>query len=326
MQPPFTITNSMLNKILEISKVIGNLEYQQEQDLHLGKSNRIKAIHSSLAIEANSLNIQQITDIINGKRVLGNPWEIKEVKNAHRAYDEILKLSPYKQKDFLKVHKLLTTDIVNESGVYRSKDVGIFDNKRALVHMGARPQYIQSLMNDLFKWGANDDTPELIKSCVFHYEIEVIHPFEDGNGRIGRLWQTVILANWNPLFAWLPIETIIYKNQQAYYEALGKADSENNSNYFIEFMLDIILQALIAHKNSDKTSDKVSDKLSKTENEVYLIIKKYLQENKFINTQVASLLIQKSLPTTRRYLVKFTKENLLTAHGENKARKYSLKQ
>ncbi|MCP0888056.1 Fic family protein, partial [Ligilactobacillus sp. WILCCON 0076] len=154
MKPPFTITNSMLNKVVEISKAIGNLEFQVERNLKLRKENRIKSIHSSLAIENNSLSVEQITAIIEGKRVLGNPKEIREVKNAYDAYEEILALNPYKQSDFLKAHGLLTAGIVNESGQYRHKDVGIFDRAGNVVHMGARPQFIGNLMDELFDWGA----------------------------------------------------------------------------------------------------------------------------------------------------------------------------
>ncbi len=250
MKPPFTVTNFMLNKVVEISKIIGNLELQVQKDLKLRKENRIQSIHSSLAIEQNSLTLEQITAIIDGKRVLGNPREIREVKNTYEAYEEILELSPYNESHFLKDHGLLTAGIINSSDMYRSKDVGIYDEVGNVVHMGARPQFIAKLMRDLFNWGRSDDTLEIIKSCVFHYEIEMIHPFEDGNGRMGRLWQSVILTNWHPIFAWIPIETLIYENQKAYYDVLAKADKENCSNTFIEFMLNIILETLNLYKTT----------------------------------------------------------------------------
>ncbi|GAX48506.1 Fic family protein [Lactococcus reticulitermitis] len=329
MKPPFSINNNMLNKIVEISKAVGNLEFQIERNLKLRKENRIKSIHSSLAIENNSLTVEQITDIIDGKRVLGNPKEIREVKNAYDAYEEILTLNPYKQSDFLKAHGLLTNGIINASGQYRPKDVGIYDSAGNLIHMGARPQFITNLMSDLFDWGANDDTPELIKSCVFHYEIETIHPFEDGNGRMGRLWQTVILANWHSIFAWIPIETIIYENQQAYYDALAIADSQNDSSGFIEFMLSIILETLIAYKTSDNLSDKTSEELptelSGVELQVYLLIKKYLIDHDTINTAVATKLLGKSAPTVRKHLSSLVSLGFFEAHGSNKNRTYSLK-
>lgn len=334
MKPPFSITNTMLNKILEISNLLGQLEFQVERNLKLRKENRIKSIHSSLAIEQNSLTLEQITAIIDGKRVLGDPREIREVQNAYDAYEKILKLNPYDQKDFLLAHKLLTEGVVGEVGKYRSSDVGIYDEKGNLIHMGARPQFISGLMNDLFSWGEFDDTPELIKSCVFHYEIETIHPFTDGNGRMGRLWQTVILANWNPLFAWIPIETIIYQNQQKYYDILGCTDRERESNIFIEFMLDIILETLKEYKENElknvetKAAETLEnyEKLTTIEIKNYILIKKYLQEYGEITTAVASKLIKKSPTTTRRYLAKFVKEKLLVAEGNNKNRIYFLKE
>lgn len=324
MKPSFTISNTMLNKVIEISKVIGNLEFQIERNLKLRKENRIKSIHSSLAIEQNSLTVQQITDIIDGKRVLGNPKEIREVKNAYDAYEEILTLNPYKQSDFLKAHGLLTAGIMNESGKYRNQDVGIYDEVGNVVHMGARPQFIKGLMDDLFSWGVNDDTPEIIKSCVFHYEIETIDPFEDGNGRMGRIWQTVILDNWNPIFAWIPIETIIYENQQVYYTALGHADKESTSNVFIEFMLDIILQTVIDYKTSDNIEDFLEE-LTGVESNIYLLLRKYLIDHESINTAVASKLTKKSVSTVRKHLANFVSLGLMEAHGANKNRTYSLK-
>lgn len=315
----------MLNQIVEISKVLGHLEFQVERNLKMRKENRIKSIHSSLAIENNSLTIEQITDIIDGKRVLGNPKEIKEVKNAYEAYEEILTMNPYSQKDFLHAHALLTKGIVNEPGSYRSTDVGIFDGAGNVVHMGARPQFIQGIMDDLFHWGAKDNTPELIKSCVFHYEIEMIHPFENGNGRMGRLWQSVILSNWNPMFAWIPIETIIYENQEGYYQSLAIADQKNDSCDFIEFMLGIILKTLNTYQKNDQETMELYEELNLNENTAFTILSKYLKTHPSVTTTVASKLIGKAIPTTRRYLTKFVEVGLLESIGENKNRSYILK-
>ncbi len=332
MKPPFTITNSMISKVAEISKIVGNLEFQIEKNLKLRKENRIKSIHSSLAIEQNTLTVEQITDIIDGKRVLGNPKEIKEVKNAFEIYDEILKLDPYNQEDFLKAHGILTNELVSVSGMYRNKDVGIFNEDGKVIHLGARPQFVHDLMDDLFRWGIEDDTPALIKSCVFHYEIETIHPFEDGNGRMGRLWQTVILANWNPIFAWIPIETIIFDNQQAYYDALGEADKESLSNPFIELMLDIILETLREYqdkeisqiKNDDIPAD-IRTKLTNQEYQVYKLLREYFSVGEEFTTEDASRVIHKSISTVRRYLSKFATLEIINASGSNKNRIYSYK-
>lgn len=329
MKPPFSITNNMLNKVVEISKVIGNLEFQVERNLKLRKENRIQSIHSSLAIEANSLSLEQVTAIIAGKRVLGNPKEIREVKNAYDAYEEILTFNPYRQEDFLKAHSLLTTGIVQEAGQYRQKDVGIFDDYGNVVHMGARPQFVGNLMTDLFQWGVTDDTPEIIKSCVFHYEIETIHPFADGNGRMGRLWQTVILANWHPIFAWLPVETMIYEHQKEYYETLGFADQENESNLFIEFMLDIILETLQTYQTSvlpiAKAAVDMPIGLTGAAGQAYPLLRKYLLEHERIQTVTAVKLLGKSAATVRKYLAYFVSLGLLEAHGGNRDRTYSLK-
>jgi len=327
VKPPFTLTNTMLHQVIEISRVLGILEFSVKSDLKLRKENRIKSIHSSLAIENNSLTEKQVTDIIDGKRVLGDPKEIREVKNAYDAYEEILTLDPYRQKDFLKAHRLLTAGIVNEAGKYRSRDIGIFDEIGNVVHMGARPQYLQALMDDLFAWGKNDNTHELIKSCVFHYEIETIHPFADGNGRMGRLWQTVILANWNPIFAWIPIETLIYENQRDYYKVLEQVDQETNSNRFIEFMLAIILKTLKSYltvtSNLEQKID-IPEGLTDSEAKTYVLVTKYLTEHESINTTVTAKLIQKSVATARKHLAKFVSLGLLVAQGSNKNRSYHI--
>ena len=325
MKANFSINNNMLNRVIEISKVIGNLELQAKRNLKLRKENRIKAIQSSLAIENNSLTIEQITAIIEGKRVLGDPKEIKEVKNAYDVYEAISMLNPYEQADFLNAHLLLTRDLVKTPGQYRIKDVGVFDELGNVIHMGARSQFIGELMSELFEWGANDKAPEIIKSCIFHYEIEAIHPFEDGNGRMGRLWQTVILAKWQPIFAWLPVETIIHENQGSYYKALAKADKNNDSSVFVEFMLDIIYETLTTYMASDEIADKSSIELSFAESHVFSLLNKYLVKRDYISTAVASTLIHKSDATTRRYLVRFVELGLLKSSGSNKNRKYSLK-
>ncbi len=323
MKPPFSITNHILNSIVEISHLIGRLQFQYERNLHLRKENRIRSIQSSLAIENNSLTLEQVTDIINGKRVLGSPKEIREVKNAYDAYEEILNFNPYSITDFLKAHGLLTQDLVNQSGGFRHKDVGIFAASGDLLHIGASPQFVPDLMKQLFAWAKSDETPMLVKSAVVHYEIEMIHPFEDGNGRMGRLWQSVMLSRWNPLFAWLPVETIVYQNQQGYYQALAAADKANNSTVFIEFMLNMILATLNAY-TADSISDKLSDKLSDKEHEIYLIIHRYLQENPNINNSRLQALTGKSAATVRKYLAALVSAGLLQAEGERKARIYRL--
>lgn len=243
--PPFEITSKIIELISKISEKLGEIISIQNNPLHiqLRKENRIKTIHSSLAIENNSLTLEQITAIINGKRVLGNPNEIKEVKNSIQAYDLLLSLNPYDENDLLKAHKLMMQDLVSNSGKYRVDGVGIFDGEK-VVHVAPQAKRVPELMANLFEWLKTSDIHPLIKSCVFHYEFEFIHPFQDGNGRLGRLWQTVILKEWKEIFAWLPVETLIKENQKEYYNVLGVSDSVANSTKFIEFMLSIILNTI----------------------------------------------------------------------------------
>ena len=244
-KPPFEITSKIIELISKISEKIGEINYLKDNPRHiqLRKENRIKTIHSSLAIENNSLSLQQITAIIEGKKVLGNPNEIKEVKNSIQAYDLLLSLNPYNEKDLLKAHKLMMQDLVERNGKYRLDGVGIFNGKQ-LVHLAPPADRVPQLMSDLFDWLKKSDVHPLVKSCVFHYEFEFIHPFSDGNGRMGRLWQSVILKEWKEIFAWLPVETLIKENQKEYYSVLGVSDNEANSTKFIEFMLSLILKTI----------------------------------------------------------------------------------
>ena len=243
--PPFEITSKIIELISNISEKIGEISSIQNNShyIQLRKENRIQTIHSSLAIENNSLSLEQITAIIDGKRVLGNPNEIQEVKNSVQAYDLLLTLNPYNEKDLLKAHKLMMQDLVENSGKYRTDGVGIFDGEH-VIHVAPPAKRVPELMADLFEWLKTSDVHPLIKSCVFHYEFEFIHPFQDGNGRIGRLWQTVILKEWKEVFAWIPVETLIKENQKEYYNALGVSDKSANSTKFIEFMLSIILTTI----------------------------------------------------------------------------------
>lgn len=260
--PPFTINDEILSLVSEISEQIGALNVMLGNSMPspmLRKENQIKTIHSSLAIEHNSLSLQQVTDIIEGKHVLGAPNEIQEVKNAVQAYHLMQQLDAFNEKDLLKAHRLMMQDLVAKSGQYRTEGVGVFDGDKCL-HMAPPPQRVPELMRDLFAWLRTTDTHPLITSCVFHYEFEFIHPFIDGNGRMGRYWQTMILARWKSIFAWLPVETIVKQNQQEYYNAIARSDAAGDSTVFILFMLKC-LQATIKHEVENKVDNKVEDKL-----------------------------------------------------------------
>jgi Fic family protein len=295
--------------------------------LYLRKVNRIRSIHSSLAIEANTLSVEQVTDIINGKRVLGKPSEIREVKNAYRAYEHLLEYDPYSVDDLLKAHKYMTDRLIDSAGHYRSRGVGVWSGDN-LMHAGAHQDFVPKLVTDLLSWARKTDVHPLIKSTIVHFEIEFIHPFADGNGRTGRLWQTLILSEWNELFAWIPIETVVYENQDGYYEALKTSERSTDSGVFIEFMLGAIYQALSElpiHKITDIFTDIDTDKLSKTELEFLEQIAGFIDKNGEITNYRARLLTNKSAESVKKYLAQFVELGLLDAIGENKGRKYVVK-
>lgn len=327
-KPPFSLTNAMLNDMLEISRLIGQLQFQHERNLALRRENRIKSIQSSLAIENNSLTVEQVTAILNGQRVLGPLEDIQEVKNAYDAYEQILTYDAFSIGDFLKAHRLLTQGLVKQAGRFRTGDVGIFNREGKVIHLGARPQFVSSLVEDLFRWAKTDQTPLIIKSAVVHYEIEMIHPFEDGNGRMGRLWQSVLLSKWNPLFAWLPVETMVHEHQQDYYNHLRAADAANDSTVFIEFMLGMILQTLKSYPVTDiaQTGDKVGDKVGGKPGDKLSLFRNMVEDILSRQETVTSIELQqvsgKSASTVKRYLAELVAEGYLLAEGENKSRCY----
>ncbi|MGB4661021.1 MAG: Fic family protein [Mobilitalea sp.] len=244
-KPPFTITEEITNLVIEIGELTGaiTLKEKMSSNLILRRENRIRSIHSSLAIEQNTLTMEQVSDVINGKIVLGSPQDIREVQNAYEAYEMLTKLNPYSEEDLLRAHNIMMTDLVKESGIFRSKGVGVY-NGSELIHVGTPPQYVPDLVSELFEWLKDSSLHPLIKSCIFHYEFEFIHPFADGNGRIGRLWHTLILSKWKEFFLWLPIETLIKERQENYYKALNAANTKGESTIFVHFMLCVIRDTL----------------------------------------------------------------------------------
>ena len=246
--PPFDITNIMLDRISSIMKKIGKLENYKDLNKMpvLRRNNRIRSIHSSLAIEANSLSFDQVKDIIDGKKVIGPQDEIQEVKNAYEAYKLIKEVNQYSIKDLKKVHGVMTYLTVDESGEFRKGNEGVFDEKGNCIHVCPPPEQVDELMKQLFKWMEDNNgiVHPLILSSVFHYEFVFIHPFKDGNGRTARLWQNVILSNWEEIFEYVPIESQIKKYQEEYYSSIANCDHNGNSTEFIEFMLKMIDETL----------------------------------------------------------------------------------
>lgn len=274
--PPFEITPKIIDLISKISEKIGEINSLESSARHveLRRESRIKTIHSSLAIENNSLSLEQITAIINGKRVLGAPNEIQEVKNAIQAYDLLLSLDSTKEKDLLRAHALMMKDLVRNNGRYRSGGVGIF-NGQNVVHVAPPASSVPALMKDLFRWVKRADVHPLVKSCVFHYEFEFIHPFQDGNGRLGRLWQSAILKDWKKVFAWIPVESLIKKNQAKYYRVLRACDATADSTAFVEFLLLLILKAAEEIvQNEKRVTVKVTVKVTVNQKKILEAVKK----------------------------------------------------
>ena len=261
-QPNFTISAAAVSMVAEITALIERYTITQEgaESLKLRRANKIKTIQSSLAIEGNTLSVKQVTDILDGKRVIAPLREIQEVKNAIAAYDLFAELNPYSTKDLLKAHKVMMTALIDEPGKFRSGGVGVFDGNKA-IHIAPPAEFVPGQIKDLFKWLKSAPDHLLIKSCVFHYEFEFIHPFADGNGRLGRLWQSLILTKLHPLFQHLPIETMVHENQPEYYRAINVSSAKNDCGIFIDFMLNEILNALKQHtsENPIKTGNPVLD-------------------------------------------------------------------
>ncbi len=323
LSPPFKITNEILNFVYEIGELVGKIsaEKEFEKNLTLRRENRIKTIYSSLAIEQNTLTLEQVTDVINGKRVLAPPKDIKEVQNAYEIYERLEELNENSVKDLLLAHKIMTSELIKESGRFRSKNVGVYQGDK-LIHMGTLPEYIPELINNLFLWLKKSEEHPLIKAAVFHYEFEFIHPFQDGNGRIGRLWHSLILSKWKKFFAWLPIESLVQKCQKEYYIAINNSNGDGESSEFILFMLKIIKETLIELIEIQKVTDKSTDKVTDKNKEKIKLLIEYLGQNNSINNKEAQNLLDISESAAKRFLNKLVKENILEAVGEYKARKY----
>ena len=263
MKPPYDITTKILKLITSISEKIGEISANliDRPSPQLRKQNKIKTIHSSLRIEGNTLTQEQVTAIIDNKKVIGPKKDVLEVLNAIKVYDSLTTFNPLSSKSFLSAHKLLMNELIEKPGKYRGQGVGVFQGAK-VAHIAPPAQNVPYLMDDLFKYLKNEDELTLIKGCVFHYEMEFIHPFMDGNGRMGRLWQTVILMKEYPVFEFLPLETLISQTQKDYYNALAQSDKAGKSTLFIEYMLDVIDKSLNELLNFNNRILKDTDRLN----------------------------------------------------------------
>ena len=323
-KPPFEITNTIIDSVAEIAELAGRLTStnQLSSNPTLRRSNRIRTIHGSLAIEQNTLSLEQVTAVLNGKHVLAPPKDIAEVKNAYEIYERLDEMDPYSVDDLLTAHGIMTRELVDESGMFRTRPVGVVDQEGRVLHFGTLPQYVPDLVMELLDWVKNSDVHMLIRSCVFHYEFELIHPFADGNGRVGRLWHTLLLSKWNPAFAWLPVESIIHDRQQEYYAAINASNDAGESTVFIEFMLSAIKASLIDAINArDDVSDGAMDKATMR----WKQIEKFLETHPYIMNADVRALCGVSAATANRILAGLAAEGKLVKYREGGHWAYSMK-
>ena len=321
--PPFTISTNAINLIAEISAQIERyaIRLEQSDGLRLRKANRVRTIHSSLAIEGNMLSENEVKDIIDGKTVMAPLRQIQEVKNAIKTYELYEKLNPNDVNDLLKAHGTMMMALTDDAGKFRRGGVGVFSEER-LVHMAPPADRVPFLIDDLFEWLKQAKDHLLIRSCVFHYEFEFIHPFSDGNGRMGRLWQSLILGRLHPLFEYLPVENMVYANQEAYYNAIQHSTATADSGPFIEFMLQEILNTLKRHQGSlisqhnvMEVRDKIRDKFGISSEQII----EQIQRNPAVTLDE----IAAALSVTRRSIEKKIKElrdaGYIRREGSNKS-------
>ena len=320
-QPPFTITSEILNLVADISQAVGRLtaEFEQEKLLRLRKVNRMRTVQGSLAIEGNTLSEEQITAMLEGKRVIAPPREVLEAQNAIAAYDSISTWQPSDTKDLLAAHRLLMKGLVEKAGSYRSQGVGVMSGDQ-VVHMGPQAERVPTLMQELLAWLSHTDDHPLIASSVFHYEFEFIHPFSDGNGRMGRLWQTLILSNWQPVFINIPVESLVYQHQQAYYLAIRSSTAKTDCSPFIEFMLRMIRDAIKEGSTPPIKNEGLNTglnaglKLSPLDQ----VILELMRTDPTITNAVLAEQTGKAISTIERRIKKLKEHNLLKRVGAKK--------
>lgn len=303
-KPPFEITTPILNKVAAIAELVGRVSVLQGLSASpvLRRANRIRTIYSSLAIEQNTLSLEQVTAVLDGKRIIAPPKDITEVENAYEIYEMMGSLDPYSVDDLLRAHGVMTRGLVEESGCFRSGPVGVVDREGHILHFRTLPDYIPGLVMELLDWVRDSDFHMLIKSCVFHYELELIHPFADGNGRIGRLWHTLLLTQWEPAFAWLPVESIIHDRQEEYYQAINQSNREASSTAFLAFMLSAIEEALLEAVQTESIGS------MRVEARRWDQIARFLKNNGTISNADVRQMFGVSAATANRILSKLTEE------------------
>jgi Fic family protein len=320
-QPPFQLTHTMTKRVAEISELIGAWKAVNKGALvpELRRRNRIKTIQASLAVEQNTLSLEQVTAVQEGKTVLGLPREIQEVRNAFAAYEKLDHWQPHKLDDLLSAHRLLMHGLVDDAGRFRLGGTGIYQGQK-LVHMAPPSSQVPRLVGNLFGWLGTTEAHPLIASTAFHYEFEFIHPFSDGNGRMGRLWQTLILSRWQPMLAFLPVETVIKNRQQDYYRLLSEADKQADCSLFIEFLLAAIAESLGEAINQQNASPKarVEEPVKtrvKTDDQILALLSTHPE----LSLADVAATIGRSISAVERAVAKLKAQNRLEYEGPKKS-------
>ena len=317
-EPRFTVTPKIIDDLMRISDSLAKINIGKGVLVtpRLRRVNRLRSLHSSLAIEGNSLSLDEVISIIDGKPVRGPMNEIAEVRNANSAYGMMASLDPFSADDLLKAHGVMMRDLQPNAGSFRKGDEGVFDGEGNLVYMSPHPTDVPRMINDLLRWTKESDYPMIVKSCVFHYRFEYIHPFEDGNGRMGRMWQTLLLSEYNSAFRWIPVESMIRTYQKGYYDSIAQSNSSGDCTVFLEYMTDVILKALDEYINSSvrKESEDMSA-LTSNESAVYVMIR----DGYFRNAEQAAETIGVSKPTLNRCLKSLREKGLIRREGNKKS-------
>ena len=320
-EPPFYVTAKIINLVSDISASLERYKIHLEMSdtLRLRKINRMKTIHGSLAIEGNSLSEEQVTALIEGKPVVAPVKEVQEVRNAIKAYEQFMDFEPYNRKSLLKAHSIMALGLVDNPGHFRTGGVCVA-GKEGIAHIAPPADRVPFLIDDLFEWLKNAEDHILIKSCVFHYEFEFIHPFEDGNGRMGRFWQSRILAEWNEACAQLPIENMIWEHQSEYYRAIQDSTENNDSGIFIEFMLSVILESLKKHIKNDNANNSVNNNVKLTKNQRKII--ETIRQNPFVTQEELSRIVDITIANINLNMKKLQQNGIIKRTGADKNGKW----
>jgi len=317
-KPRFTVTAKVIDDLMKITDRLARINIGKGLLVtpRLRRINRLRSLHSSLAIEGNSLSLDEVTSIVDGKIVKGPMNEIAEVRNANSAYGMMASLDPFSVEDLLKTHGVMMKDLQPNAGSFRRGDEGVFDGEGNLVYMAPHPDDVPKMIGDLLEWTRESDYPMIIRSCVFHYRFEYIHPFEDGNGRMGRMWQTLLLSEYNNAFRWIPVESMIRAYQKGYYDAIAQSNSSGDCTVFLEYMTDVILKALEEYiASSVREGSEGMSALTPNENAVYVMIR----DGYFRNTEQAAETIGISKVTLNRCLKSLREKELIRKEGNKKS-------